>query len=68
MESVSPECNPYHRKKGLQQNCRQTEALIMCGPLSAEYSTKFCDNGFLIDLGYFGHFRGTNCVVEGPDD
>ena len=26
---------------------------------------KFCDDGFLIDLGYFGHFRGTTFVWGG---
>ena len=26
---------------------------------------KYCDNGFRIDLGYFGHFRGTKFVGGG---
>ena len=28
-------------------------------------STKFRDDGFRVDLGYFGHFRGTKVVERG---
>ena len=31
----------------------------------AVISTKFCDDGFCVDLGYFGHFRGTKIVGGG---
>ena len=31
----------------------------------AACSTKFRDDGFRVDLGYFGHFRGTKVVERG---
>ena len=31
----------------------------------AVISTKFCDDGFCVDLGYYGHFRGTKFVGGG---
>ena len=33
--------------------------------VSAELSTKFCDNGFFVDLGNLGHFCGTKFVWGG---
>ena len=31
----------------------------------ADICTKYRDNGFRVDLGYFGHFRGTKIVGGG---
>ena len=32
---------------------------------AAELSTKFRDDGFFVNLGYFGHFHGTKFVWGG---
>ena len=36
--------------------------MSVCNPV---ISTKNCDNGLCVNLGYFGHFRGTKFVGGG---
>ena len=44
---------PGHPKVGVSQSLRP------------DICTKYCDNGFCVDLGYFGHFRGMKFVGGG---